>query len=98
MIMRIKLACPCCTAKVFAAVGAFVGHDEGPSTVRSVDAFHSNDDETVGAVVSWDVHPTRPQINEFRRIWDEMTDMRDVVIMHDAPSSIVDKPSVAAWN
>jgi hypothetical protein len=97
MIMRIKLSCPNCIEKVFAAVGKFVGNDSGPSTILRVDAFHAAP-EMAGVVTTWDIHPTRDQIAEFRQVWDETTGMLDVVILHDAPSTIVDRPNVAAWN
>jgi hypothetical protein len=92
MIMRIKLDCPCCTAKVFAAVGTFIGKNEEPSAIRSVEAFE------FGVSVSWDVHPSDEQIEEFRRIWDEMTQLEEIVIAHAAPSFVVDKPHFASLN
>jgi hypothetical protein len=97
MIMRIKLDCPSSVANVFAAVGTFIGNDRGSSTILRVDAF-SLAYETFGAVVSWDIHPDSDQIAEFRRVWDEKTGMCTTTIVHDAPSSIVDRPNFAAWN
>jgi hypothetical protein len=97
MIMRVKLDCPSIVADIFAAVGAFIGNDRGLSTILRVETF-SLQAETFGAVVSWDIHPDSEQIAEFRRVWDEKTGLRATTIVHDAPSSIVDKPNFAAWN
>lgn len=91
MIMRVKLDCGCCVAKVFRAVGAFLSQDEGPATIKAVEVFRITGERN-GAVVAWDVHPTQEQIDEFRQVWDCETGMDDATILHDAPSSIVDLP------
>jgi hypothetical protein len=96
MIMRIKLLNAPDTASVYAAVGAFISTDLGPSSILRVEAFHA--DSEIGAVVSWDIHPTRKQIAGFRRVWDLVTGLCGVTILHDAPSSLVDKPDLVAFN
>ena len=78
--------------KVFRVVGEFLRLDSGPSCLLSVDAFRLDDFGAIGAVASWDVHPTGCQMALFRRVWDERTGLTDVTILHDAPSSMVDQP------
>jgi pantothenate kinase-related protein Tda10 len=97
MIMRVKLDCPSCVAKVYAAVGWFIGNDGGPSSLLRVEASSVDNDE-IGVITAWDVHPTPEQVAEFRSVWDATTGLVGVTIIHDAPSSLVDRPNVAAWN
>lgn len=78
--------------KVFRVVGEFLRLDRGPSCLMAVDAFRLDDLGAIGAVASWDVHPTGGQMALFRRIWDERTNLTEVTILHDAPSSVVDQP------
>ena len=96
MEMNIELECPNCARNVFVAIGEFLCQDDGPSTIVAVDVFDTEDNEGevgVGVVIGWDIHPTRAQIDLFRNVWSESSHFDDGVILHDAPSSIVDKPA-----
>lgn len=93
MEMDIELECPCCVKNVFSAIGEFLHADDGPSSILAVNVFEEEDYEgEVGVVIGWDIHPTREQIELFRTVWNEWSHFDDAVILHDAPSSIVDKP------
>lgn len=94
MQMNIELECPNCIASVFQAVGSFIRHDNGPSSIVAVDVFDEEDYEgEVGAVIGWDIHPTPAQVSLFRASWNFATGLDKCVILHDAPSSIVDRPA-----
>jgi len=97
MIMRIKLDCPETTAKVFTAVGKFLAKDSGPSCLLRVEAGNVGGDH-IGVITSWDIHPNPSQVSQFRRAWDQATGLYGVTIVHDAPSSIVDRPDFVTLN
>jgi hypothetical protein len=97
MIMEINLDCPSTTAKVFAAVGKFLAKDSGPSCLLQVEAGNVGGDH-IGVITGWDVHPTPDRVTQFREAWDQTTGLHGVTIVHDAPSSIVDRPDLAALN
>lgn len=97
MEMNIELDCTSCVASVFMAISEFIRHDDGPSCILAVDVFDGEDGST-GAVIGWDVHPTKEQITLFRNAWDAVTPFSDSVILHDAPSSIVSHPRHHANN
>jgi hypothetical protein len=97
MIMRIKLDCPETTSKVFTAVGKFLAKDSGPSCLLRVEAGNVGG-EHIGVITAWDVHPDPSQVARFRRAWDQATGLYGVTIVHDAPSSIVDRPDFVILN
>ena len=97
MIMRIKLDCPEAVAKVFAAVGKFLAKDDGPSCLLRVEACNVGGDH-VGVITAWDIHPNPSQVARFRSEWNQATGLYGVTIVHDAPSSIVDRPDFASLN
>jgi hypothetical protein len=78
------------TRDVFVAIGEVLRQDDGPSSIVSVNVFQK--DGPIGAVIGWDIHPTPEQIELFRTVWDDWSHLPNVVIVHDAPSSIVSKP------
>jgi hypothetical protein len=43
-------------------------------------------------MVSWDFHPTPSQVALFREVWDEASRIPEVVIIHNAPTSITSYP------
>lgn len=93
MEMNIEISCPCCIRGVYRAIGEFLATDQWLSNIIKVEVFVVDDEEgAVGAAIAWDVHPCRDQIAFFRDVWRRETNMPDVVILHDAPSSIVDDP------
>jgi hypothetical protein len=97
MIMQIDLDCPDTTAKVFAAVGKFLANDSGPSCLLQVEAGNVGG-EHIGVITGWDIHPTKEQVSQFRRAWDQATGLYGVTIVHDAPSSIIDRPDFVTLN
>jgi hypothetical protein len=92
MKMNIDVSSRKCERDVYFAIGEFLASDTGLSCILAVDVFE-HDGGAVGAVISWDVHPCRDQINLFRAVWRKATGLSDTTILHDAPGSIVDLPS-----
>jgi hypothetical protein len=92
MQMNIEMDCGVCAGNVFRAVGLFLSQDDGPSSIVSVDAWDDGEDDA-GAIVAWDIRPTRRQVAAFRAAWNECTGLDDIAVVHDSPSSIIDHPS-----